>query len=966
MAGFLRALGQGALALARAFADASLRQLTEQALGHDGELDPDELEALHDSAVAGFRSWLSTHNLNTLRYALRCQERAAYGVPQAWTNDRCLFLSNLRMLQGEMYRASGDTAYLDASVTSAEMALEVAMEANDKTLTNRYSGLSDSLRERFEARGDPADADRAVAVARTALAEADHERLSRRVEGRSQLPMKGHIENFTERRPDLMTGLFSDDRTTPAITAKGFALFVLSKALSFRFQKFKDSDDLRETILRSREAIHIFPVGHPGVGVCRGLLAIALQEQFRLSGNIQDIDESLDLLRVDVDEQVVDPTESARRHNNLAAGLVERSRANPRRADLDEALVHFEQALSLIPTHLSGERALAINALAAVHSYRYTQFHERADLDVAIRYAEVVLEALPSWSSDYPRIQTELATRIMARITRHDGGFDGDGKRARALFYEVESHPAATAQVRYVASAMLGFLFGQDQDIDRASEAFGRALDQLDQVANLRLTVEDRLLQLDHLEQAGVKLGPLAATIAIARGSIDEAVRILERSRAVILAQAVDPDAALGGLRADHEELAAQLDDLRRRFTDGLLGREDDVTPNLRQARSHLVARWDQLLREIREKDGYEQFMRGPSSSELRKCAAQGPVVLLFSDEHCHAIILTTKGALHLPLPQFSTEDAVSCRTALRQAVEANDWNTNSTIIQVLETLWTDLAEPVLSLLLAKSLIEPAIDNKPQSRIWWVPTGPLDGLPIHAAQSRSTGGPSHGVMDCVVSSYAVTIAMLNRARQGKSVSFNPEFTTILSAPQVDGLPDLGHARREATEVATLLSSPGTTPNDSENTHCTPADVIRSSQSVHFACHAVTDQKNPAESHLRLGTDERLTVRQVSAVTNRDAFLAYLSACSTAHDEVRLVDEALHISAAFNVAGFPHVVGTLWPIPDESGPMVAPQFYRRLLDDRANVSGALASALAEVRDRYPDTPILWAPYVHVGA
>ncbi|MGC4746611.1 CHAT domain-containing protein [Micromonospora sp. DT201] len=33
------------------------------------------------------------------------------------------------------------------------------------------------------------------------------------------------------------------------------------------------------------------------------------------------------------------------------------------------------------------------------------------------------------------------------------------------------------------------------------------------------------------------------------------------------------------------------------------------------------------------------------------------------------------------------------------------------------------------------------------------------------------------------------------------------------------------------------------------------------------------------------------------------------------------DEAIHIASALQTAGFPHVIGTLWPIPDH----VAPQF-----------------------------------------
>jgi CHAT domain-containing protein len=66
-----------------------------------------------------------------------------------------------------------------------------------------------------------------------------------------------------------------------------------------------------------------------------------------------------------------------------------------------------------------------------------------------------------------------------------------------------------------------------------------------------------------------------------------------------------------------------------------------------------------------------------------------------------------------------------------------------------------------------------------------------------------------------------------------------------------------------------------------------------------------------------------------------AEIAYLSACSTAQNKAtRLSDEVLHVVSGFQVAGFRHVVGCLWPSEDMVCVEVAKSFYARLFQDRA--------------------------------
>ena len=103
-----------------------------------------------------------------------------------------------------------------------------------------------------------------------------------------------------------------------------------------------------------------------------------------------------------------------------------------------------------------------------------------------------------------------------------------------------------------------------------------------------------------------------------------------------------------------------------------------------------------------------------------------------------------------------------------------------------------------------------------------------------------------------------------------------------------------------------------------------------------------------------------------------AQLAYLSACRTArNDSVDLIDEGIHLTSAFQLAGFPHVIGTLWPIFDATAVRVAKDFYTRLesapgMLDVNSSAQALHDSIQDLRHRYLVRPSCWAAYIHAGA
>jgi CHAT domain-containing protein len=197
-------------------------------------------------------------------------------------------------------------------------------------------------------------------------------------------------------------------------------------------------------------------------------------------------------------------------------------------------------------------------------------------------------------------------------------------------------------------------------------------------------------------------------------------------------------------------------------------------------------------------------------------------------------------------------------------------------------------------------------------------------------------------------------------------------SVIVAMPTTDLNEPLAHVRREAGTVAALL--PDTTVLiDPPPTKRAVLELLTDSAVAHFACHSVADPHRPAAGKLLLHDhhDDPLTVADVMAHRLDHGRLAYLSACRTAVVAATdLIDEVTHLTTAFQLAGYPHVVGTLWEINDPLAADIAHDFYRNLCADGqldpTRSALALHHAVRTVRDKLPMTPTLWAAHIHSGA
>lgn len=127
---------------------------------------------------------------------------------------------------------------------------------------------------------------------------------------------------------------------------------------------------------------------------------------------------------------------------------------------------------------------------------------------------------------------------------------------------------------------------------------------------------------------------------------------------------------------------------------------------------------------------------------------------------------------------------------------------------------------------------------------------------------------------------------------------------------------------------------------------------------HFAGHGRSDPLDPFGSGLILA-DGLLTVADLrdNKLKLRGHFLGYLSACLTgANDVDDLIDESIHLISTCQLAGFRHVIGTLWQVLDATCVEVAEFVYKNIvkegLTDNSVCSG-LHEALVSLRDTWAE-------------
>ncbi|WP_164382732.1 CHAT domain-containing protein [Streptomyces sp. OM5714] len=915
--------------------------------GPVGTCSPDASSAvsLHELASALLREYQRTDDLPTLRDAVSAARRTVEFTqphdPAADTYRETLALM-LWLLSGR----TGDVEILEEASGSIRRSLsEAGRESEDHSARRNLLGLV--LKRRYELTGDVPALREAAEFGRAAVANAPDS-------GREAASFAGNLADalrmLSERTRDLamardavfyarkaIGGLRPDDPEWAGTQA------VLGSALVHLADRTGDEGTAADATREIDKAVTATSVNHPDYLPRLNVLYRALMNEYGRAKDPALLERALEAARNLVGTAPSDHPERGKYLSHLSTALRElylRSDTDPVRA-LDESIEVAKQAVaSTLPNH--PDRADCLTNLGDLLQLSFGR----------TEYTATLRESVPPHSATARMSGASISQRI------------GAAQRAALADLRLGRVRRATAMIRLATELLpqLGL-----RDVDRA----------------------DR----EHRVSSANRLPATAAATAIAAGLPGHAVELLEQTRGVVFAGTLDTRDDAAELRAGAPDLLPRFQEIRdainaadHEITLPSFGEHRDATGRhsreLAARRVSLNEQWDALLDEIRHRPGLAGFQRPTPITELCRHADRGPVVYVTAEEtSAHALVVRNDPddparTVHLPAAvtrKAVVEQADAFRTALRVTTDRQQpararREAQQQMLAVLTWTWTNITEPVLDSL---GHTGPPPEGRRWSRVWWCPVGVVTMLPLHAAGRHEPTARSETVMDRVISSYTPTLRALAHARREGT---GTESALVVAVPDAPDCPPLDGAAQEAGIVgdfipgAAVLPAPGVATDRD-----TVVEALRRHGIVHLACHGYADLRDPSASRLLLHDHAAnpLTLHAITRLDLRHARLAYLSACSTTDTNQEQADEATHLTAAFQLAGYRSVIGTLWPINDRTAITVAQDFYTGLTADRTQpaepelAAEALHHAVRRLRDKTPALPSRWAAYIHSG-
>ncbi|KAK6533572.1 hypothetical protein TWF694_002510 [Orbilia ellipsospora] len=961
--------------------------------------------------------------LEDLERATQAAKQALAVVPENGP-ERANFLNNLLICYRHNPEELGNQAGFDEIVQALEQAV-TAIPQNSAKMVAYLATLSNTHYSRFIKSKKMEDLEKAIHVRERAIAIASENSDSRLAVMKSDLSTwyNSKFLHFGNQE-DLQIATQLAEQAAAAIAEenphRARCLNNLASCYHSLFYRLESQKYLNRALECAEKAVNITSEDNPTrMSFLQSLIYLYISRFWRL-GNQEDIDRSIEIA-----EQVVATGPSSK----LAGYLTDLSKCYGMRSgghtqgDIEKVLHSTEQLVtaefSLTPnTHPQGYSNFGLTR---------SRSRDLRDAEKAVKIAEQAVEATPEGHPALRRYLQNLSNQYIF-LSFMQGDLENFEKILQNIKRTISITPEDTpeqAENLLTLSKHYFYRFYKLKDCDdheNALTCLKKSFAIVNALPHSRIRTGERLYILYLLRQEynqaasvivdTVKLLPRVSPRHVSRRDHEwvrskvngmssnacslvlktgkpaaQAFELLEIGRCVISSLAIDAQTDVSSLRKYDIQLYKRYEGLRSELSsvpgDEIQFSLEGAGIDFKHRSPYYIERdLQEIEAKIRDIPGFATFQLPLGSEEFQRMARDGPLVAFnITKIRSDALIVTSTAevkALFLhgldhseAVRRISDIGKISSRHPLKLA------ENNLKLKDFLKWLWLTAVKPVLAEL-GFLILDPPWDYK-LPRIWWITSGILSSAPFHAAGIYEDNNERESTMDFVVSSYISTVKALKfsreKIRKQSTMAHRQALLVCASDQDLDFEDEI-----EAIQRVIEKETPTVVMKDS-----TKEDILRQierSSIIHFSCHGISvgfepysqPPKSPSDSYLLLRSsgddlhaDEKLTIDDLAKVRHPSAQLAFLSACSTAKvSSSRLTDEMPHIANSFQLAGYPHVIGTLWEADDESAILVSKTFYKHL--SRNNAARALHHAIRKMMQHhwFKDDYLAWVPFVHIGA
>jgi CHAT domain-containing protein len=507
---------------------------------------------------------------------------------------------------------------------------------------------------------------------------------------------------------------------------------------------------------------------------------------------------------------------------------------------------------------------------------------------------------------------------------------------------------------------------GDLKDLTEALSILERAIDYIDHMRRgYSLDNSKLLLQ----EEA---MSTYEQAIVTAKGLYEEtnqieylsrAFRYFEKSKAAQLMESLHGDNLQHIQGVPDSVLHLELDLQRKiKFTETLVSEDDESKDSIDHQLFSLKRNYDTLAKVIEQ--GYPEYFDLKYGVDVIDLAAvqqtlkpEEAVLSYFTgDDHWLVFVLSSTSAAVLEIDSVE-ESGIS---AFREMA------TNATLP------WKD----TLSFNLYHNLVKSPLQKLPQpvSQLIIVPSGILGHVPFDAFITEEP--PVNRVKKpYLIYQYAIsyTPSLTLRSKQPDTDLVNryTGFAPVKYQYQANGTsyPSLPETQVEIEQAQALFGGEAFT-----NSQATIANLnkVGATGILHLATHGLVNDSDPMQSKLLFWSDgEDQEAGSLSALEiynmKLQSKLAILSACNTGVGEIKKGEGILNLSRAFQYAGSPNIIMSLWQATDFSTSFIIRSFLENVKEGNTldiSLQQAKLSYLNRA-DPYQAHPANWASFVFMG-